>query len=71
VPSCRLLVHSSRKPSDSFRGKIGGFLQVVNTERGEKIKEKKLDYLPAFDGMAAARNRLFVVSQDGELVCYE
>jgi len=56
--------------TDAFRGKSGGILQVVAAECGETITETKLDYLPAFDSMAAAQNRLFIVSEDGRLVCY-
>jgi len=51
-------------------GRRGGILQVVAAEDGRKITQMTLDYLPAFDGMAAAGGRLFVVSHDGKLVCY-
>jgi len=56
--------------TDAFRGKSGGILQVVAAECGETITEMKLDCLPAFDGMAAAEGRLFIVAENGELVCY-
>jgi hypothetical protein len=56
--------------TDAFRGQRGGVLQVVAAECGETITEIKLDYLPAFDGMAAAEGKLLVASADGRLVCY-
>ncbi len=55
----------------SWRGKLGATLQVVSTDDGETLAEFKLDYLPAFDGMSAAGGRLFIVSEDGKLVCYK
>ena len=55
---------------DALRGQRGALLQVVSTREGETLAELDLDYLPAFDGMAAAKGRLFVASQDGSLVCY-
>jgi hypothetical protein len=55
---------------DAVRGQRGALLQVVSTREGETLAELDLDYLPAFDGMAAAKGRLFVASQDGSFVCY-
>jgi hypothetical protein len=56
--------------TNAFRGDRGGLLEIVAAEGGETVGEMKLDYLPTFDGMAAAEGRLFVVSADGRLVCY-
>jgi len=56
--------------ADSFSGKKGGILKVVAAECGEDITEMKLDYLPVFDGMSAAGGRLYIVSENGDLVCY-
>ena len=46
------------------------FLKVVAAESGEDVMEVPLDYLPAFDAMAAAEGKLFVTAEDGILVCY-
>ncbi|MHC4249939.1 MAG: outer membrane protein assembly factor BamB family protein [Planctomycetota bacterium] len=59
-----------KEQTDAFRGKRGGMLKVVAAASGDDVVELRLDYLPAFDGMAAAEGRLFVVSEDGRLVCY-
>ena len=55
----------------AFRGQRGGILKVVAAECGETITEMKLDYLPAFDGMAAAGGRLYLTLQSGAVVCLE
>ncbi|MHC4199677.1 MAG: outer membrane protein assembly factor BamB family protein, partial [Planctomycetota bacterium] len=54
----------------AFRGDKGGLLEIVAVDSGEGIAEMTLDYLPAFDGMAAAEEKLFLASRDGLLVCY-
>ncbi len=53
-----------------LKGKHGGVMQVFAKDTGEKLSEQKLDYLPAFDGMAAADGRLFMVTECGSLLCY-
>ena len=37
---------------------------------GSKLAEYKLDALPAWDAMAAAYGKLFIVHQDGSLECW-
>ena len=41
----------------------------MNKENGEKLAEYKLEHLPVFDGMAAAEGSLFILLQDGSVVC--
>lgn len=50
-------------------GGQGGVLQVVSAKDGSKLAEYQLDWLPSWDGMAAARNRLFVSTTDGRVIC--
>jgi len=45
-----------------------GTLTVRSTENGKKLAEKKLD-LAAWDGLAAARGRLFVSTVSGKVIC--
>jgi len=59
-----------REHTEVLRGSRGGVLKVVAAATGADVLEMKLDYLPAFDGMAAAEGRLFIVSQDGTVQCY-
>jgi hypothetical protein len=55
----------------ALRGNGGALLHAVSTEDGKKLKEIKLDSCPVFDGMAAAKGRLFVSMMDGKVVCFE
>ena len=36
-----------------------------------KLAEKKLDYLPAFDGLVAANGKLYLATECGSILCYE
>ncbi len=54
-----------------FKGKHGGVLQVFSKKDGKKLAEKKLDLLPAFDGMVAASGKLYMTTECGSVVCYE
>ena len=53
-----------------FAGEHGGYLQVYSKTDGKKLGEIQLDCLPAFDGMIAARGALYIVTQDGSVLCY-
>jgi len=55
----------------AIRGRKGALLQVVSSGEGRTLAEREIDFLPAFDGMAAAGGSLFVSSTDGKLVCYQ
>ena len=58
-----------RKQAELFAGKNGSVLWAASAEDGAKIREKKLDLLPVFDGMIAAGGRLFMSTVDGKVVC--
>ncbi|MCD6303937.1 MAG: PQQ-binding-like beta-propeller repeat protein [Planctomycetes bacterium] len=60
-----------QEQADWLKGKYGGVLQVFSRKDGRKLAERKLDYLPAFDGLIAADGKLYMVTKDGSLVCYE
>jgi len=53
-----------------FAGEHGGYLQVYSKKDGKKLAEIQLDCLPAFDGMIAARGALYMVTEDGSILCY-
>jgi len=57
--------------ADWLIGKYGGVMQVFSKSTGEKLAEKKLKDLPAFDGLIAAKGRLYMVTTSGSLVCYD
>lgn len=54
-----------------FEGKHGGVLQVFSKKDGKKLAEKKLDRLPAFDGMVAASGKLYMTTECGSILCYK
>jgi hypothetical protein len=54
-----------------FKGKHGGIMQVFSKKGGRKLAEKKVAYLPAFDGLVAANGKLYMVTECGSIVCYK
>ncbi len=56
---------------DQLLGKSeGGILITVSAENGETVSTTALDFVPVFDGMAAANASLYISFQDGKLACY-
>jgi hypothetical protein len=53
-----------------LKGKHGAFMQVFSKTDGKKLAEHKLESLPAFDGLIAASASLYMVTEDGSLLCY-
>ena len=51
-------------------GRHGGFLQVFSKTDGKKLAEHSLECLPAFDGLIAAEGSLYMVSENGSVLCY-
>jgi len=54
-----------------LKGKFGAIMQVFSKKDGKKLNEKKLAYLPAFDGLIAANGKLYMVTEYGSIICYE
>ena len=57
-----------RRQAELFTGSDGSVLWALSAKDGEKIREKKLDVLPVFDGMIAAGGKLFMSTVDGKVV---
>ena len=51
-------------------GKQGGLMRAISARDGTTLAEYKLPSLPAWDGMAAARGRLYLSTTGGTVVCY-
>ena len=67
-----ILAYSNEEESlASFKGEKGVMLRVVSTADGRTLSEQNLDAMPVFDGMSAARGRVFVSLKNGELQCWE
>jgi hypothetical protein len=57
-------------PMAAFEGRKGSELWVFSKTDGRKLAEKKLDSPPVFDGMAAAKGRLYLSLEDGSIICF-
>jgi len=57
-------------PYAAFDGKLGAVLAVVRAENGEVVERFRLPKPPVFDGMIAARGKLYISFIDGTLLCY-
>ncbi|MBW2075393.1 MAG: PQQ-binding-like beta-propeller repeat protein [Deltaproteobacteria bacterium] len=63
------VIANLQKQQDAFEGKMGALLWAVSAEDGKKLAEYKLEAPPVFDGMAATEGKLYIVCQDGQVVC--
>jgi hypothetical protein len=54
----------------TYAGRKGGILWAASAADGSKLAQYTLDVLPAWDGMAAAYGKLFIVNQDGSIDCW-
>lgn len=54
----------------ALEGGQGSRLLVVDSDSGEVRQELALAALPVWDGLAAARGRLFLTTLDGQVLCF-
>ena len=64
-------VIDERDPYGAFEGRKGGLLWAVSTVDGTRLAEYTLETPPAFDGLIAAGERLFLTTADGCVSCWE
>ena len=64
------LVFDLKDLGATYAGRRGGILWAASAADGSKLAEYSLDVLPAWDSMAAAYGKLFLVNQDGSLECW-
>jgi hypothetical protein len=62
-------VFDAKDPYAAFEARKGARVVAVSAKDGKKLSETPLDCPPVFDGMIAARGRLFASLRDGTLVC--
>ncbi len=60
-----------RQQEAAFQGQEGAALWVIDAQDGRTLAEHRLASPPVFDGLAAARNRLYISMMDGTLACWE
>jgi hypothetical protein len=56
-------------PAGALEGRRGAVLMAFDPDHGKKLFECKLEAPPVFDGMAAARGRLFLSTTAGSMIC--
>ncbi len=54
----------------TFKGKGPVLLRVLSAADGQMLSEHRLAALPVFDGISAARGRIFMALQNGQLQCW-
>jgi len=54
---------------DAYEGRMDSVLRVISIDDGRIIAEDNLPGLPIFDGMPAARGRLYISLAHGRVVC--
>jgi hypothetical protein len=54
---------------EAYEGKQGSVLRVLDVADGKRISEQPLPGLPVFDGLSAARGRLYLSLTDGRVLC--
>lgn len=55
----------------ALEGNKGALLWAVSTADGQRLAEQPLTSPPVFDGMAAAAGKLFLVTVDGQVHCFD
>jgi len=48
----------------------GALLWAVSAVDGKRLAQLELDALPVWDGMAAAKGRLYLTTADGSVRCF-
>jgi len=56
-------------PLASFEGRKGSLLNVYAAQDGSLLKSTTLKSVPAFDGLIAAKGRLYMTTKDGKVLC--
>lgn len=63
-----IILENPSEVMDTWEGRKGALLWVVSTRNGKQVVEFKLDTVPVFDGMAAARGRLYISMIHGSVL---
>jgi len=58
-----------KDPTAALEGRRGSVLLTFDAASGRKLDERKLDAAPVFDGLVAARGRLYMAAVDGRVIC--
>ncbi|MFZ5832217.1 MAG: PQQ-binding-like beta-propeller repeat protein, partial [Planctomycetota bacterium] len=58
-------------PMAAFEGRLGSRLWTVAASDGTILGKHELEEMPTFDGMIVAEDRLFLCTQQGEVICMQ
>ena len=58
-------------PLAALEGRFGGKLWAVSKDGGDKLAEYDIASPPVFDGLIAAGGKLYMVTRDGKVRCWE
>jgi outer membrane protein assembly factor BamB len=58
-----------KEQDEALDGKQGAKLLVISVQEGSTLAEYELPSLPSWDGMAAAGGQLYIVTDDGTIIC--
>ncbi|MFQ5809199.1 MAG: PQQ-binding-like beta-propeller repeat protein, partial [Armatimonadota bacterium] len=64
-----LILENPEDAHDAWVGGRGALMWAVSCEDGAKLAEYKLDSPPVFDGMIAAKGRVYMALTSGEVLC--
>jgi len=56
--------------SAMLKGKGGSIMWAVDCKTGNRLAEYRMDFMPVWDGMAAANGSLYISTMDGKIYCY-
>ncbi len=59
-----------KDPLAAFEGRAGGLLYLIDARTGKALQTTALDAPPVFNGIAAARGRLYICDVRGAVSCY-
>ncbi|MCK5172322.1 MAG: PQQ-like beta-propeller repeat protein, partial [Planctomycetes bacterium] len=54
---------------EAFDGSRGGLIKIISAEDGTEIAQCKLDSAPVWDAIAAANEKIYISTIDGNVVC--
>jgi len=58
-----------RKQARLFAGEEGSILWTVSAADGKELNKTRIDFMPVFDGMIAAGERLYLATKGGKVIC--
>jgi outer membrane protein assembly factor BamB len=64
-------VMDSEDPLAALEGRAGAKLRCIDTATGKTLAEQDLAFPPVYDGVSAARGRLYISDINGTVLCYK